>query len=59
MGQVVFWESAATLADADPASWRTACEVFGSAAEVRSSLRLTPLFLAVRGVVDAPLPDLS
>ena len=57
-GQVVFWEGAATLADADPASWRTACEAFASAAAVRSALTLSPLFLAVRGVDDAALPSL-
>jgi hypothetical protein len=57
-GQVVFWEGAATLFDADPASWHTACEVFGSAASVRWALSLSPLFLAVRGVDDTSLPSL-
>lgn len=55
-GQVVLWESAATLMEADPASWRTACEVFTSAASVRWALALSPLFLTVRGVDDEALP---
>jgi Barstar (barnase inhibitor) len=57
-GQLVLWEGAATLLDADPASWRTACEVFTSAASVRWALALSPLFLAVRGVDDEALPAL-
>jgi len=57
-GQLVLWEGAATLLDAEPVSWRTACEVFTSAASVRWALALSPLFLAVRGVDDAALPVL-
>ena len=58
VGRVVFWEGAATLADADPSSWRTACEVFASAAAVRAELALPPLFLVVRGVEVDSLPEL-
>jgi hypothetical protein len=58
VGHVVLWEDAAALAEADPSSWRTACEVFASAAAVRAELALPPLYLAVGGVNDASLPPL-
>jgi len=57
-GVVVLWESAAGLAGNDPDTWRTAMDVFASAATERERIGAPPLFVLVRGThpgVDLPL----